>query len=202
MGGLRSGDVASGLIVTAFSELQSANGTSVSDGKVREAVGRVNDELIRRAAAQSDRGTMGTTVTAFFVDGDKFRCLWAGDSRLYRLRKGAITQLTRDHRYIQELLDVGVITEMEAKQHPKRHVITRAIGVDSTVRLDAVDGTIEPGDIYILTTDGVTGISDDDDLTEMVTSASSLESACDTIVAHCLENGAPDNLTMILISVS
>ena len=202
MGGLRSGDVASGLIVSALSELQPANGVPVSDGKVREAIGRVNDELLRRGAGKADRGTMGTTVTVFFVNGENFHCLWAGDSRLYRLRQGELKQLTRDHRYIQELLDAGVIGEMEARQHPKRHVITRAVGVERTVRLDATDGTIERGDIYLLATDGVTSICDDDELTEIITAARDLDSACERIVELCLEQGAPDNLTLVLVSVS
>lgn len=199
MGGLRSGDVASGLIVDALQTVQPANGTALSHGKIRETIGRVNEELLRRGAEKTGRGTMGATVTVLLVEGNKFVCLWAGDSRLYRLRNGELKQLTRDHRYIQELLDAGAITELEARQHPKRHVITRAIGVEPTVKLDASEGTIEPGDLYMLSTDGVTAVCDDEDLTQMLTSATSLDDACDEIVSVCLEGGAPDNLTLVLV---
>lgn len=202
MGGLRSGDVASGMIVEALKNVQPTNGAVLSDGKVRETIGRVNEELLRRGMEQSGRGTMGATVTVLLANGNNFTCLWAGDSRAYRLRNGKLEQLTRDHRYIQELLDAGVISELEARQHPKRHVITRAIGVEPTVKLDKVDGVIEPGDIFLLSTDGVTAVCDDEDLTQMIGSAESLEAACDEIVNVCLAGGAPDNLTLILIAVS
>jgi serine/threonine-protein phosphatase Stp1 len=202
MGGLRSGDVASGMIVSALEKLEPANSGSLSDGRVRETLGRVNEELRKIGAGQEGRGTMGATVTALLVNGNKFNCLWAGDSRAYRLRNGRLEQLTRDHRYVQELLDAGVIGEMAARQHPKRHVITRAIGVEATVKLDSVDGDIRAGDIFMLSTDGVTAVCDDEDLRQMISSSANLDAACDEIVSVCLAGGAPDNLTLVLIAVS
>jgi serine/threonine-protein phosphatase Stp1 len=120
MGGHTAGDVASGLVVSALGKLGQDRLTP--DG-VREALESVNDDLLARSQGKQDR-TMGATVTVLGSNGSSFFCLWAGDSRLYRLRTGTLTQLTRDHRFIQDLLDSGRITEAEARIHPRRNVIT------------------------------------------------------------------------------
>ena len=102
MGGHAAGDVASGLVVTAISQLSRDR---VSPDGIRETLEAVNDDLLARSSAGGQDRTMGATVTVLGSDGTNFFCLWAGDSRLYLLRKGKLTQLTRDHRFIQDLLD-------------------------------------------------------------------------------------------------
>ena len=116
MGGHAAGDVASGLVVTALRELPKDR---ISPLGISEALEGVNDDLLARSSGVQDR-TMGATVTVLCSDGVNFFCLWAGDSRLYRLRKSKLTQLTRDHRFVQDLLDSGRITEDEARTHPRR----------------------------------------------------------------------------------
>jgi serine/threonine protein phosphatase PrpC len=199
MGGLHSGDVASGLVVSALGELQPANGKGLSEFLLRQSLHRANEELFRRGASQAERGPMGATVTVITSNGQDFFCLWAGDSRLYRLRTGKLTQLTRDHRYIQELLDAGVIREAEARQHPKRHVITRAIGVEKDLKLDIVSGTLEKGDVFMLATDGVTSVCTDEELADIIGASPTLDSAAEAVVERCLSEGAPDNLTIVLV---
>jgi serine/threonine-protein phosphatase Stp1 len=194
MGGHAAGDVASGLVVTALGQLVH---DKVSPDGIRQALEAVNDDLLARSQGAQDR-TMGATVTVLGSNGASFFCLWAGDSRLYRLRKGNLKQLTRDHRFIQDLLDSGRITEAEARTHPRRNVITRAVGVAKELELDGCDGKVEADDTFLLVTDGVTGACTDE---EIVTSISGkpFEDAADDLVRRCLDHGAPDNLTLLLI---
>jgi serine/threonine-protein phosphatase Stp1 len=194
MGGHSAGDVASGLVVAAIRELPK---DQISPLGIREALEAVNDDLLARTSGAQDR-TMGATVTVLSTNGVDFFCLWAGDSRLYRLRKGKLTQLTRDHRFVQDLIDSGRITEAEARTHPRRNVITRAVGVAKELELDSCDGKIEPGDVFMLVTDGVTGACTDDEILTAL-SGKSFDAAADEIVRHCLDHGAPDNLTLLLI---
>jgi len=201
MGGLRAGDVASGHIVSALRELPLSSDAKSIEPSVVHALQEANKELFQQGSAKSERATMGATVTAFIVDGESFSCVWVGDSRLYRIRDGKIAQLTRDHRYIQELLDAGVLSEVEARQHPRRNVITRAIGVEKNVELDSIVGSINRGDLFVLSTDGVTSVCEDEDLAEIIEAAENINAAADVIVDRCLEGGAPDNLTLILIAV-
>ncbi len=198
MGGHTAGDVASGLIKSALQTLAPpASGESLGD-RLRETLARANDELFRRGASMSRNSTMGATVTVLGIEGGHYFCLWAGDSRLYLFRNGALTQVTRDHRYIQDLLDSGVLNELEAEHHPRRSVITRAVGVDATLKLDEREGAIAPDDRFLLVTDGVTAVCKDSELAEMI-SAKDLGQAADEIVQRCLERGAPDNLSLVLI---
>jgi len=194
MGGHAAGDVASGLVVTALRELPKER---ISPLGISQALEGVNDDLLARTAGAQDR-TMGATVTVLCCDGVNFFCLWAGDSRLYRQRKGTLMQLTRDHRFVQDLLDSGRITEDEARTHPRRNVITRAVGVAKELELDGCDGKVEPGDVFVLVTDGVTGACTDDEILTAL-SGKSFDAAADDIVRRCLDHGAPDNLTLLLI---
>ena len=142
---------------------------------------------------------MGATVTVLGVDAKNFFCLWAGDSRLYRFRGDRLTQLTRDHRYVQALIDSGLLDEAEAENHPRRSVITRAVGVDLELQLDHCEGLIEADDVFLLMTDGVSGVCKDREIA-VILSRYTLEDAADRIVEHCLQRGAPDNLSLILIA--
>jgi serine/threonine-protein phosphatase Stp1 len=197
MGGHAAGDVASGLVVAALGQLPRDR---LSPDGVREALDGVNDDLLARSSGAQDR-TMGATVTVMGSNGSSYFCLWAGDSRLYRLRNAKLTQLTRDHRFIQDLLDSGRITEAEARSHPRRNVITRAVGVAKVLELEGCDGTIEAGDVFLLVTDGVTGACTDEEILTALT-GKSLDEAADDIVSRCLDHGAPDNLTLLLIGKS
>jgi serine/threonine protein phosphatase PrpC len=198
MGGHAAGDVASALVVETMRHLARTEGGASFAGLVRRALAEANAELYRRGSARSPDATMGATVTALGVEADRFFCLWVGDSRLYRFRKGTLRRLTRDHRYIQDLLDSGVLTEAAAKLHPQRNVITRAVGIDAELELDSCEGAVAPGDLFLLATDGVTEVCADDDLARIL-SGQDLADMAGTIVEKCLKGGAPDNLSLVLI---
>jgi len=201
MGGHTAGDVASSLITNAIRTLAPPpSGISLAD-RLRETLTRANEELFRRGASKSRNATMGATVTVLGIEGDRYFCLWAGDSRLYLYHDGALTQVTRDHRFIQDLLDSGVLNELEAQHHPRRSVITRAVGVDATLKLDQREGDVAANDIFLLVTDGVTAVCKDSELAEVI-STQELSQAADEIVGRCLERGAPDNLSLVLIKAT
>jgi serine/threonine protein phosphatase Stp1 len=195
MGGHAAGDVASGLVVAAIRQLSRDR---LSPDGIRQALEAVNDDLLARSSAGGQDRTMGATVTVLGSDGKNFFCLWAGDSRLYLLRNGKLAQLTRDHRFIQDLLDSGRITEAEARKHPRRNVITRAVGVAKELELEGCDGKIEPNDTFLLGTDGVTGACTDEEIMTAI-AGKPFDDAADELVRRCLDHGAPDNLTLLLI---
>jgi serine/threonine-protein phosphatase Stp1 len=199
MGGHAAGDVASALVIDSLKGLAPTGDNVTSADAVREALASANGELYRRGSLVSPDRTMGATVTVLGADAKNFFCLWAGDSRLYRFRGGELTRLTHDHRYVQALIDSGLLDEEEAEHHPRRSVITRAVGVDSELNLDHCEGRIERGDIFLLVTDGVSGVCKDDEIADIL-SRSNLEQAADRIVERCLQHGAPDNLSLVLVA--
>ena len=200
MGGHSAGDVASALVIDSLKGL-ALTGHSSSADSVRDTLTRANSELYARGSSISPDQTMGATVTVLGLDAKNFFCLWAGDSRLYRFRSHRLTQLTRDHRYVQVLIDSGMLDEKEAASHPRRNVITRAVGVDSELKLDLCEGPIEAGDIFLLMTDGVSGVCSDDEITYIL-ERHGIEAAADVIVERCLQHGAPDNLSLVLVAAA
>lgn len=198
MGGHSAGDVASAFIVDALRQMPAEGGAVRLETATRNALARANAEIHRRSHAQTPKMTMGATVVAFGVDDKRFFCLWAGDSRLYRLENGKLKQLTRDHRFIQDLLDSGALDSKGAGSHPLRNVITRAVGIDPELQLDWIHGAIEPGDVFLLVTDGVAAACSDEDIAGILAERS-IEDAADAIMEQSLARGAPDNLSLILV---
>ena len=199
MGGHAAGDVASAVVIDSLKGLAPADSNFTSMNRVRDALNGANDELYRRGSSLSPDRTMGATVTVLGLDTTNFFCLWAGDSRLYRFRGDRLTQLTRDHRYVQALIDSGLLAEADVENHPRRSVITRAVGVEAELKLDQCEGRIEPGDVFLLVTDGVSGVCKDADIAGIL-SQHALGDAADKIVERCLQYGAPDNLSLILVA--
>ena len=197
MGGHLAGDVASALVIEQLRKVTRQAGGQFIDA-VRGAIGAANRELYEKGSLVSAATTMGATVVALGSEDGRFFCLWAGDSRAYRLRNGEFVRITRDHRYIQDLLDSGVLKESEAETHPRRNVITRAVGIESDVKLDVAEGEVQAGDLFLLASDGVTGVCKDAELAEILKTPD-LNAAADKIVALCLDRGAPDNLSLILV---
>jgi serine/threonine protein phosphatase PrpC len=199
MGGHAAGDVASAVVIESLKGLPPTGDISTSMNAVRDALSSANGDLYRRGSLLSPDRTMGATVTVLGVAAKNFFCVWAGDSRLYRFRGDRVTQLTRDHRYVQALIDSGLLNEAEVENHPRRSVITRAVGVDAELNLDHCEGLIEAGDVFLLMTDGVSGVCKDAEIADIL-SRYTLEDAADRIVEQCLQRGAPDNLSLILIA--
>jgi protein phosphatase len=199
MGGARAGEVASGLLVEVLEAglPESGHDEERLAGRVREANARIH-ELSRRDA---ERAGMGTTVTAAYVGDHAVAIAHVGDSRAYRLHDGQLEQMTRDHSLVEELKRRGKLTEEEAEEHPQRSVITRALGPEARVDVDTVSVPAQPGDVFLLCSDGLTGMVPEERVAEIVAEAPDLESAGRALIAEANDRGGRDNITVVLFSV-
>ncbi|MCL6728820.1 PP2C family protein-serine/threonine phosphatase [Sphingomonas hankyongi] len=198
MGGHEAGEVASAMVAEALRNLPSSDNLDEFATSATDSLRRVNDDLIRLAQTMDSERTIGTTVVALAIDGDRFRCLWAGDSRAYWLRGGQIMRISRDHSLVQDLVDVGMLKPEEAEGHENANVITRAVGVRETLELDSVSGDARPGDLFLLASDGLTRLVDDQEIAAEITRGS-LDEAADNLIEKVLERGAPDNVSLIIV---
>lgn len=196
MGGHEGGEVASAAVVEALSQVSNFATAYAFRDAASQALTEVNAQLIELAA---DHGTMGSTVVTLLAHEGHYACLWAGDSRAYLYRHGALKRLTRDHSLVQEMVDAGAISEERARGHPRSNVITRAIGAREKLELDGVFGAIQPGDRFLLCSDGLTGVVTERELADAMVRAP-LEAAAERLLDLALARGAPDNVTLLLIS--
>ena len=197
MGGHSAGDFASQGITEALGTIVPRNSPAALMALVRSRLAEAHDR-IQQHARQLDTGQIGATVAALLVHGNKYACLWAGDSRVYLLRDAQLVQCTRDHTEVQMLLDTGAISPDEAAAWPRRNVITRAIGVGEGPELDVVNGELADNDAFVLCSDGLTGHLSDAEIAEFVASLPP-QAACDAMLARTLERGARDNVTVIVV---
>ena len=214
MGGHRAGEVASALAVDLLRSRLSAAGAGLDD--VMAAIAEANGDIYRAAIGNPDQQGMGTTVTALVVisepDTDHARrrrptpheqlaLVNVGDSRTYLLRHGRLRRITVDHSYVQELVATGHITDDEARNHPRRNIVTRALGIDPTVRVDAWTLPLVRGDRFLLCSDGLVDEVRDDDIVEVVKTVSDPQAAADELVAMANRQGGRDNITVVVVDV-
>jgi serine/threonine protein phosphatase PrpC len=201
MGGHDAGDVASAKVTEALLRLPIFYDL---DELVEGAIGAlksVNRELITLAASGDVQRTIGSTVVGLAVADGQYRCFWAGDSRAYRLRGDQITQLTRDHSLVQDLVDAGMLDRQDAENHPNASVITRAVGVVEDLKVDIASGDAQPGDQFLLASDGLTRLVENHELAADLTSMRPAEAA-EKLIETVLSRGAPDNVTIIITKLS
>ncbi|MBF3093823.1 serine/threonine-protein phosphatase, partial [Pseudomonas aeruginosa] len=141
---------------------------------------------------------MGSTLVLLAARGNQASCLWAGDSRLYRLRGGVLEAISRDHSYVQELLDNALISEEEARHHPRANVVTRAVGVHEQLELSEAALHVLPGDSFLLCSDGLNKTADDSELRDVL-SHSDPYAVVRSLVHLGLTRGAPDNITALVV---
>jgi len=197
MGGHTAGDYVASLIVDSlrrFAPLDSlADAVPVLHGILAEVNLTVREETRRRQA-----NLMGSTVLVFATAGGHGVCLWAGDSRLYRLRNGVLEAISRDHSYVQQLQDSGLINDAQARVHPQTHLLTRAVGVEHTLELAQINLNICPGDTYLLCSDGLNKTVEDPEIGSILAHADP-EQIVRSLVHLGLTRGAPDNITAIVV---
>jgi protein phosphatase len=193
MGGMAAGDVASDLVITELRGLDEAGGPDALRGAVLAANRRVREAV----EADPSREGMGTTLTALLLTGDQLLLAHIGDSRAYRLRDGALTQLTKDDTYVQMLVDQGAITADEASSHPRRALVTRAI---QGQELDPVYRPLDlrPGDRYLVCSDGLSNVVSAETLADTLGGYPEPQACARRLVDLALRAGGPDNITAVV----
>jgi len=200
MGGYRAGEVASNL---ALETVVDAVGKAVETGQpldvaLEQAMSIANQRVVRQGLSDPACFGMGTTVTVTIASGGLLRIGHVGDSRAYILRGGRLERLTRDHSLVAELVRNGDLTEEQAQVHPQRNILTQAFGSDLRVKADISTRPLQNGDIIFLCTDGLTGAVLPAEIEETLTKASSLDEACERLVALANDRGGHDNVTVLL----
>lgn len=201
MGGHEAGEVASAKVTEALLHLPIVYHLDEIVECSIDALKQVNRDLIRLARSDHTPRTIGSTVVGLAIRGGEYRCFWAGDSRAYRVHDGKIHQISRDHSLVQDLVEAGMLDPAEAEGHPDSNVITRAVGVSENLRIDTVGGEAEPGDIFLLGSDGLTRLVEPDELLDQLTTYPS-DIAADGLLQMVLDRGAPDNVSFVIIRVT
>lgn len=197
MGGHENGALASATVAAAVERIGVTQSAPELLARLEEGVLQANAEL-RQRITDNGGAPMGSTLAVLLVHDRHFACVWSGDSRIYLIRAGQITQISRDHTEVQEMVERGVLTPAEARNSPRRHVITRAIGVHDLPELDLDSGEIESEDVFVLCSDGLTEHVADDEILRAVDEASA-QQACNALLALTLQRGARDNVTVIIV---
>jgi protein phosphatase len=214
MGGYNAGEVASGIATTVITtELQQLleetppyasgkDGHSVAAAMLREQIAKANTSIYQAAQSQQQYAGMGTTlVVALFYD-NKLAVAHIGDSRVYLLRGGNFTQVTKDHSLLQEQIDSGLITREQARQSANKNLVTRALGIDPSVEPEIHEYDTQVGDIYLLCSDGLCDMVADEDISmALQTLGGNLPLCAQHLVQTANDNGGRDNVSVILIRV-
>ena len=200
MGGAQAGEVASKLAAAALSDTDS--GALSGTERVTSLFQEANRRVYERSATDPAVSGMGTTMTVALVEGDEVVIGHVGDSRAYRLRGGLFEQLTDDHSLVNELMKSGKLSPEEAETHPQRAVITRALGTDPDVDVDAFEVHAEEGDVYLICSDGLTTMVDDDDILALLEgNHDDLPKAAKALVAAANKRGGEDNITVVAFRI-
>lgn len=204
MGGHQAGDVASSLAVQAAERYWAGleAGALALPGKARlvleQFMREANDLIYREAAKSSKQRGMGTTLTAALLCGPRLTIGHIGDSRAYLVREGRITLLTRDHSLVEELVDSGQVSPEEARSHPQRHILTRALGTDPQPLIDFMEWDLPPGSLILLCTDGLTGLLNDEEILAACAVHKDARRLVEALVALANERGGIDNITVVV----
>ena len=196
-GGHDAGDVASAAAVAALAAIPAGLSAAEVLAQVRLRLEAVHADLQRRAASSANGAIAATTVVVLMARGDHFACLWAGDSRAYLLRDGAMSQVTHDHSLVQEMVESGMLAPDEAEGHPQANVITRAVGSQEALELDKVTGRLQPGDMLLLCTDGLFKALPESQIAQMLAAGSDPEQ----LLERAIQAGARDNVTAVLVQL-
>ena len=213
MGGHAAGEIASRIAVDSISEFilhtKEDDGTwphaydehfKRSTNRLMAAVRLANTRVLEAMRKDARLRGMGTTVVACLADGETMSVAHVGDSRAYMIRNNQLQRITNDHSWVFEQVQAGMLTEAEAEKHPLRNVITRALGGALQVTPDASEIEVKEGDVFLLCSDGLTGMVPEDEILKVVTQSNGdLEKACQRLIEEANERGGLDNVTAILV---
>ena len=201
MGGCNAGEVASSTAISAFVKaMENAENGEILD-KMMSAVAQCNKEVYQKSRENIEFLDMGTTLVAVTIENEKMFVVHVGDSRVYLFRENNLQQITTDHSYVMELVKIGSITREEAEVHPKRNIITRAIGIREDVEADTIIEDMKQGDKILLCTDGLSNMVSKGEMTKILIEQCSTEEKVKKLVVLANEKGCLDNISLILIEI-
>ncbi|TRW99619.1 serine/threonine-protein phosphatase [Paracoccus sp. M683] len=199
MGGHQAGDVASGIITGEIESVGVPVSAQDQRARVSERLDRAHNRILSYAA-EIGHVTVGATVVSLLIYEAGFVCMWAGDSRIYLMRNGRLSRLTIDHSEAQELLASGALTEEEARNWPRKNVITRAIGIHEGPNYETVTGSVRDEDVFLLCSDGLTEHLLDEELAELLADRHlGAQQMVDRLIDETLRRGARDNVSCIVV---
>jgi protein phosphatase len=200
MGGAQAGEVASGIAVDVFSK-GLPDGGDGAEYRLAELVHSANRQIHERSRSAAEQAGMGTTLTAAYVDVDGVAIAHVGDSRAYRWRDGRLERLTDDHSLVEELIRQGKLSAEEAEEHPQRSIITRALGPEPDVLVDTRTAPARDGDLFLLCSDGLTGMIGEAGVAQVLAQGGSLREMVRRLIAAANDAGGRDNITVVLFRV-
>ena len=205
MGGHAAGEVASEMAVQIVARhllpLVSVLDPA-ADEQMSQSLRDANRAIYERMLAEVDKQGMGTTASVLMCSDNQYLIGQIGDSRIYLLRDGALVQITKDHSYVQEQVDAGLLTPEQARYHPYSNVITRCVGAGESVEADIFRGEMLPGDVFLVASDGLTGMVDDRRLQQLLLARSGPGRIVDALIAEANGRGGLDNITAIIVQVA
>lgn len=207
MGGAKAGDLASKLSSKAFVSriYEALISPRLFIGNIesllRESCDDANASVYEYSSFEPDYKGMGTTLVGGVVYRRKACLVNVGDSRAYHLDEFGITQITTDHSYVEELIKMGAITKEEARNHPKKNIITRALGIDSSVECDYYEVPLKKGNGILLCSDGLSNMVTDDEIYSVYLSEKSPEKLCNTLLNMALQRGGRDNISVVFVKI-
>ena len=194
-GGHDAGEIASGMLKAALEAIPEGLSASEMLAQLRLRVAEVHQSLREQAEQRGPRSIIASTIVVLLARDGHFACLWAGDARGYLLRDGVLTQVTRDHSLVQELVDAGAITPEEAEGHPRANVITRAVGAAEELDLEKISNRMTAGDRFLLCSDGLNKTLSDAEVAGLLGDADPAE----RLIAEALARRATDNVTVVAV---
>ncbi len=197
MGGHANGQWASQSVVAAVTGARLSGDFDADAAALCSAVHAANATIW--STSQANGAPMGSTAVMLMIRDDRFACIWAGDSRAYLLREGELHQLSRDHTQVQAMVDRGLLTAAEATNHPMGHVLSRAVGVEAELELEAIADEVRPRDIFLLCSDGLSGVVSAAEIAERLGGFGGA-AALHRLQELVLSRGAPDNVSMIAVA--
>lgn len=204
MGGHAAGEIASEMAVQIVSgDLAELNNLELEGApeQVSEALRGANRAVFQRTRTELEKAGMGTTVSVLLLSDTHYIIGHVGDSRIYLLRDGQMSQLTRDHSLVQEQVDAGLLTPEQARRHPQSNVITRCVGMADDIEPDVLQGEARMGDCFLLASDGLTGMVDDRRIQQLLLSRAAPARIVDALIYEANNNGGNDNITAIIVRV-
>ena len=198
MGGAAAGEVASQMLVDTVKDFLSAVPEPIDENILSKAILKSNAAILRKAKENSSLRGMGTTATILHIYNNQAYFAHVGDSRLYRLKNSTLEQLTTDHSYVESLVRSGELTPAQAKIHPMKNILTQAVGVMENIQVETGNFTVDGGDKFLLCTDGLTNMVDDEDIKKILFESSN---PAEDLIQAALDNGGNDNVTAVVVCI-